>query len=94
MRTGAPMSSTKSLPLVPAASPVPSAEAWRTSSTASRTVMKYRSIWGWVTVSGPPAASWRWNSGTTDPVEPSTLPKRTVTKRVAPGAAARSSAWQ
>ena len=65
------------------------AEASSTSSTASRTVMKKRLTSGWVTVSGPPAASWRGNSGTTDPVEPSTLPKRTVTKRV-PGAGARA----
>src|SRR5437773_2556431 len=35
----------------------------------------------WVTVSGPPAASCCWNSGTTEPVEPSTLPKRTATNR-------------
>src|SRR5476649_2422009 len=36
---------------------------------------------GWVTVSGPPCASWRWNSGTTLPVLPSTLPNRTVMQR-------------
>jgi hypothetical protein len=41
--------------------------------------MKKRATSGSVTVSGPPAASCRANSGTTDPVEPSTLPKRTVT---------------
>ncbi len=39
-------------------------------------------ISGWVTVTGPPAAIWRWNSGTTEPLEPSTLPKRTMLKRV------------
>src|SRR5579859_6343400 len=50
-------------------------------------------ISGSVTVKGPPAASWRWNSGTTEPVEPSTLPKRTVTKQVEPSDAT-SSAWQ
>ena len=37
---------------------------------------------GWVTVSGPPRASWRWNSGTTEPVLPSTLPNRTVMQRM------------
>ena len=35
-----------------------------------------------VTVTGPPAAIWRLNSGTTLPLEPSTLPKRTVISRV------------
>ena len=51
---------------------------------------------GWVTVSGPPRSSWRRNSGTTLPVEPSTLPKRTVTQRMPPPAAraCMSSAWQ
>src|ERR1700744_3074354 len=37
---------------------------------------------GCVTVSGPPRASWRWNSGTTEPVLPSTLPNRTVMQRM------------
>ena len=45
-------------------------------------VMKYRRISGWVTVSGPPPASCRRNSGTTLPSEPSTLPKRTTRKSV------------
>ena len=37
---------------------------------------------GSVTVTGPPAAIWRRKIGTTEPDEPSTLPNRTVTKRV------------
>ena len=51
---------------------------------------------GWVTVSGPPRSSWRRNSGTTEPVLPSTLPKRTVTQRMppSPARASTSSAWQ
>ena len=81
--TGSPMSSTKILPRASASSAAgDGAEASSTSSTASRTVMKNRLTSGWVTVSGPPAASWRVNSGTTEPVEPSTLPNRTVTNRV------------
>src|ERR1700753_2295013 len=35
-----------------------------------------------VTVTGPPAAIWRRKIGTTEPDEPSTLPKRTVAYRV------------
>ena len=35
-----------------------------------------------VTVTGPPSAIWRRKIGTTEPDEPSTLPKRTVAKRV------------
>ena len=35
-----------------------------------------------VTVTGPPRAIWRRKIGTTEPDEPSTLPKRTVAKRV------------
>ena len=31
-----------------------------------------------VTVTGPPASIWRRKIGTTDPDDPSTLPKRTV----------------
>ncbi len=51
---------------------------------------------GWVTVSGPPRSNWRWNSGTTEPVLPSTLPNRTVMQRMPWPAlrAAISSAWQ
>ena len=37
---------------------------------------------GWVTVTGPPRAICSLKIGITLPVEPSTLPKRTVTKRV------------
>ncbi len=37
-----------------------------------------------MTVTGPPAAIWLRNFGMTLPVEPSTLPKRTATKRVRP----------
>ena len=51
---------------------------------------------GCVTVSGPPRANWRWNKGTTDPVEPSTLPNRTVMQRM-PEPVCRawiSSPWQ
>ena len=94
------MSSTK-MPPWPApgsaAPATPSTLACSTSPTASRTVMKYRCISGCVTVSGPPRSNCRRNSGTTDPVLPSTLPNRTVTQRIAaPPArtAATSSAWQ
>ena len=45
--------------------------------------MKYRVISGCVTVTGPPFAIWRRKIGITLPDEPSTLPKRTATKRVA-----------
>ena len=31
-----------------------------------------------VTVTGPPASIWRRNSGMTEPLEPSTFPKRTA----------------
>jgi hypothetical protein len=51
-----------------------------------------------VGLSGPLAirASCRLNSGISDPLEPSTLPKRTVMKRGAPGSSSpsRSSDWQ
>ncbi len=51
---------------------------------------------GCVTVSGPPRSNWRWNSGTTEPVLPSTLPNRTVMQRMPRPLprAAMSSAWQ
>jgi hypothetical protein len=42
-------------------------------------VMKKRVISGWVTVSGSPFSSCSWKIGTTLPVDPSTLPKRTET---------------
>ena len=47
---------------------------------------------GCVTVNGPPRSNWRRNSGTTDPVLPSTLPNRTVTYRIPSAVAVRSSA--
>ena len=46
---------------------------------------------GWVTVTGPPSAICRSNSGETEPLEPSTLPNRTSEKRV-PGAVG-ANAW-
>src|ERR1041385_3435215 len=45
-------------------------------------VMKYRTISGWVTVTGPPASICALNFGTTDPFEASTLPKRTEISRI------------
>src|SRR5215472_5773250 len=36
---------------------------------------------GWVTVTGPPASIWALNLGTTEPLEASTLPKRTAISR-------------
>src|SRR5712691_2595375 len=81
--TGWPISRTKILPREsPSSASGVAAEASSTSSTASRTVMKNRLASGCVTVSGPPAASWRAKSGTTEPLDPSTLPNRTVTNRV------------
>jgi hypothetical protein len=74
--TGSPMSSTKISPRPPMA------PAWTTSDTASGMVMKYRVISGCVTVTGPPRAIWRRKIVITLPAEPSTLPKRTATKRV------------
>ena len=44
--------------------------------------MKKRVISGSVTVTGPPAAIWRRKIGTTEPEDPSTLPKRTAQKAV------------
>ena len=40
--------------------------------------MKYRVTFLSVTVTGPPRAIWRSNSGTTEPDEPSTFPNRTI----------------
>ena len=48
--------------------------------------MKKRVISGCVTVTGPPRAIWRRKIGITEPDEPSTLPKRTATNRVATSA--------
>jgi len=50
-----------------------------TSRTASGIVMKNRRASGVVTVIGPPRWIWRWNSGITEAVVPSTLPNRTAT---------------
>ena len=48
---------------------------------------------GWAPL--PPRAIWRRKIGTTEPDEPSTLPKRTVTKRVRPRASRSPPlAWQ
>ena len=44
--------------------------------------MKKRVMRGSVTVTGPPRSIWRRKIGITEPDEPSTLPKRTATKRV------------
>src|SRR6266702_4046667 len=71
MRMGWPMSRMKISP------PRPMAPACITSWLASGMVMKYRCISGWVTVTGPPAAICFWKIGTTLPLLPSTLPKRT-----------------
>ena len=81
-RIGLPMSSTKIWPLA-RVSVMPWPAACRISRDASGMVMKKRVICGWVTVSGPPFSSCERNSGITEPVEPRTLPKRTVMKRVA-----------
>ena len=74
--TGWPMSSTKTSP------PVPIEPAWSTSCAASGIVMKKRRTSRCVTVTGPPRRICSSKSGTTDPEEPSTLPNRTMQKRV------------
>src|ERR1700730_1474708 len=61
--------------------------------------MKYRTISGSVTVTGPPASIWALNFGTTDPLEASTLPNRTAIRRsggrpLARAAKSASNAWQ
>ena len=56
--------------------------------------MKWRATSGSLTVTGPPSAIWRWKSGTTEPEEPITLPKRTVTSRRPSAAGESASAWQ
>src|SRR5918994_5410442 len=73
---GSPMARTRIRPRPPIA------PAWITSATASGIVMKNRVISPSVTVTGPPRSIWRRKSGITLPVELSTLPKRTATKRV------------
>ena len=52
--------------------------------------MKKRRTLGSVTVTGPPRLIWSWNSGTTEPDEPSTLPKRTMVNTVSGCRVARS----
>ncbi len=59
--TGSPMSSTKTSP------PSPITAAWSTSCTASGMVMKYRTMSGCVTVTGPPFWIWRRKVGMTLP---------------------------
>ncbi len=76
MRMGSPMSRTK------ISEPWLRVEACTTSDTASEIVMKKRRASGCVTLMGPPAAICSWNIGTTLPLLPSTLPKRTETQRV------------
>ena len=45
-------------------------------------VMKYLTISGCVTVTGPPASICALNFGTTDPFDASTLPNRTEISRI------------
>ena len=45
-------------------------------------VMKYLTISGWVTVTGPPASICALNFGTTDPFDASTLPNLTEISRI------------
>ena len=53
-----------------------------TRSHASRMVMKYRTMSGCVTVTGPPASICALNLGTTEPFEASTFPNRTEISRI------------
>ena len=78
MRTGLPMSKTYISP------PLPIVPASMTSLQASGISMKKRMMSGCVTVTGPPFLICSWKIGITEPLEPSTLPKRVVTKRVSP----------
>jgi hypothetical protein len=77
IETASPMSSTNTWPERPIE------PACTISDTASGIVMKKRVISGWVTVTGPPRSIWRRKIGITLPDEPSTLPNRTATNRVA-----------
>ena len=55
--------------------------------------MKYLTMSGWVTVTGPPASICALNFGTTEPFDASTLPNRTEISRIRglpPDCAARS----
>ena len=73
--TCSPISRTNTSPSVPIE------PASRTSWQASGMSMKKRSTSGWVTVIGPPLCICAANACTTEPREPSTLPKRTETYR-------------
>ena len=89
IETASPISSTNTSP------PEDSDPERITSCTASGIVMKNRVIAGSVTVTGPPAAIWRRKIGTTEPEDPSTLPKRTLAncvsgKRASPASTAHS----
>ena len=76
--TDSPMSKTKIW------LPVDIVAASITRRQASGMVMKKRVISGCVTVTGPPLAICSRKRGITEPLEPRTLPKRVVTKRVFP----------
>ena len=76
IRTRLPMSRTNVSP------PRPMAAAWITNCAASGIIMKKRVMSGWVTVTGPPRRICSSNVGTTLPLLPSTLPKRTMTNVV------------
>ena len=56
--------------------------AWSTRRQASGMSMKYLMMSLWVTVTGPPRFICSLKMGMTDPLEPSTLPKRVVTNWV------------
>src|SRR5690606_24503342 len=73
---GFPISKTKISP------PLPMVPACSTNWQASLMVIKYRIISLWVTVTGPPAAICFLKYGITEPLEPSTFPKRVVINRV------------
>ena len=63
-------------------SPAQVAVACSTNWAASGMVMKNRAMSSWVTVTGPPRSICDLKIGTTDPAEPSTVPKRTAENRV------------
>ena len=66
----------------PAEMPAPEEPASSTSLHASGINMKKRTIRSSVTVTGPPFLICSLNNGITEPLEPSTLPKRVVTNCV------------
>ena len=70
--TGSPISRTKTSP------PFAIEPACITSCAASGMVIKKRVMSGSVSVIGPPSSICFLNLGTTDPEDPSTLPKRTI----------------